>query len=255
MQMQIDLGGEIRKACKVCGMEYIPSNAEDAALHKRFHDMNVDGIEMGRAFVEYIGANAVARTGSDSFIAVITRRDSLGARNRAKRVLNVVNSELSAVAISDNHLWGLLSISHPHAAGVNVRIPPSSDAFKVFLYIQGTACVGLCLAAAIASAQRVLRQGSPDPKVGSSPGCKKSSSVVASVDSEPVLMGISRLWTSRSHRAKGIATNLLDAAADAFLYGFRIPKDKIAFSQPTESGCRLARKWFGAEDGWHVYVE
>ncbi|KAJ5110803.1 hypothetical protein N7532_001338 [Penicillium argentinense] len=33
-QMQIDLGNEVRKTCATCGMEYIPSNTEDAALHK-----------------------------------------------------------------------------------------------------------------------------------------------------------------------------------------------------------------------------
>jgi N-acetyltransferase len=34
-----------------------------------------------------------------------------------------------------------------------------------------------------------------------------------------------------------------------------IAMEMIAFSQPTESGARLARKWFGKESGWHVYAE
>ena len=82
-----------------------------------------------------------------------------------------------------------------------------------------------------------------------------------------MLLGISRIWVSKSHRRKGIATRLLDSARAHFFYGFRVPKKMVAFSQPTESGRQLAEKWFGAValekrtdgssegDGWHVYAE
>ena len=45
IQMQLDLVGELRKKCKTCGMEYIPSNSEDATLHRKFHAMNVGGVD------------------------------------------------------------------------------------------------------------------------------------------------------------------------------------------------------------------
>jgi len=32
-------------------------------------------------------------------------------------------------------------------------------------------------------------------------------------------------------------------------------KEAVAFSQPTEAGARLARRWFGKLYGWGVYVE
>jgi len=34
-----------------------------------------------------------------------------------------------------------------------------------------------------------------------------------------------------------------------------VPKGMVAFSQPTESGARLAREWFGMQSGWSVYVD
>jgi len=32
-----------------------------------------------------------------------------------------------------------------------------------------------------------------------------------------------------------------------------VPKDLVAFSQPTDTGGQLAKRWFEAETGWHVY--
>ena len=69
------------------------------------------------------------------------------------------------------------------------------------------------------------------------------------------LLGISRIWTSKSHRRKGIASALLDCARGNFFYGVEVPKEIVAFSQPTESGGYLAEGWFGEKTGWHVYSE
>jgi N-acetyltransferase len=108
----------------------------------------------------------------------------------------------------------------------------------------------------------------------------------------PAVLGISRIWTSASHRHQKIARRLLDVAyvADNVQVAERtsvdaeirpqpdmqngnheqlkaqtshvmppVPKlenfDGVAFSQPTETGTRLARKWFGKTFGWKVYVD
>lgn len=63
------------------------------------------------------------------------------------------------------------------------------------------------------------------------------------------------MWTSNEHRKKGIATRMLDCVKADFLYGMTVGKEQIAFSQPTESGQNLARKWFRQEFGWLVYVD
>jgi N-acetyltransferase len=70
-----------------------------------------------------------------------------------------------------------------------------------------------------------------------------------------VLMGISRIWVSKQFRKKGLARTLLDCARGNFMYGLTVEKRQTAFSQPTESGGKLARRYFGCEAGWHVYME
>ncbi|KAI7549913.1 hypothetical protein KC331_g3513 [Hortaea werneckii] len=104
-------------------------------------------------------------------------------------------------------------------------------------------------------------------------------------------LGVSRIWTSPNFRHQNIASSLLDTAMKHHaqekrntvsregvsgneskrrstsaerrgvveqdvesLEGIR-RKDDVAFSQPTESGARLARRWFGRLYGWSVYVD
>ncbi|KAI7196335.1 hypothetical protein D0869_10167 [Hortaea werneckii] len=104
-------------------------------------------------------------------------------------------------------------------------------------------------------------------------------------------LGVSRIWTSPNFRHQNVASSLLDTAMKHYeqerkhavssegdsgnegkrqfpsaertrvveqhvecIEGMR-GKDDVAFSQPTESGARLARRWFGRLYGWSVYVD
>jgi hypothetical protein len=272
VQMQLDLVGELRKKCATCGMEYIPSNAEDAGMHKKFHAQNVGGVDLTKAFVEKIRQNTVWEGGHGGFIATISRKDTFAFRNKADQVLKVVNTELSAVAISDEALWSKVRVQSSEGIGGGERDEKGrgerggSDRFKMYLYIRGSKCVGACLAERIQEAFAVADQDKEDTSERKdtvpailpvpSPGDEQqSSSISISRSPEPAMLGISRIWTSKVERKKGIATTLLDTAREDFLYGIKIEKDAMAFSQPTASGGELARKWFGRRSGWHVYID
>ncbi|KAH0543287.1 hypothetical protein FGG08_002350 [Glutinoglossum americanum] len=242
-QMQIDLGGDTRKTCKICGMEYIPSNVDDVTLHKKFHDMNVGGVDLGKTFVggngKVIWESATAKGSEDGgetgLVMVVDRKSSVTDKNRAKKVLEVVRRELSAVAIRDEDLWG--QVANGNEKG---------DRFKVYLYIKGEKCVGLCLAERISKAKRIVAR-----TVSGS----KSSSVSVSDVSFAAVLGISRIWTSQSCRRQGIARRLLECTASSFIYGMSVSKTMMAFSQPTESGGELADRWFEGIKDWGVYTE
>ncbi|KAL1800717.1 hypothetical protein ACET3X_001059 [Alternaria dauci] len=264
VQMQLDLASETRKTCKTCGMQYIPSHAEDAALHKKFHAMNVGGVDFTKSVVERFRKNQIW-SGDGSFIAVVGRKDTLALRNRASDVLKVVNTELAAVPISDDELWGQTSraacadatergtaSSKQQSSVKSEASVPLVDRFKIYLYIRGNKCVGACLAERIWEAHKVLNStGLPEQEDGDAV-VSQSSSISISTDSDSATLGISRIWTSNQHRKNGIATRLLDSARSDFLYGLNVEKAKVAFSQPTESGGNLARKWFGCQAGWHA---
>lgn len=105
------------------------------------------------------------------------------------------------------------------------------------------------------------------------------------------IMGISRIWTSSTVRGQGIAKRLIETAirrhnimaaenakdraeheAGKLRPGFaerdrdvvrdmlghieKIEhKEQVAFSQPTDAGAKLARKWYGKAYGWSVYID
>lgn len=225
-------------------MSYHPSTPDDDALHKRFHAKSVGGVDFALKPPKH---HVVWRGGEgDSHVLVVGRSAASAEKRKAKEVLEVVDSELGAAEIGEADLWADADDG-------------GGDRFKVYLYIRGKKCIGLCLAERISKAYCVL-----DDRLPAGKGC--SSSVSVSDTAQPALLGISRIWTCSSHRRQGIAARLLDCARDTFIYGMHLEKSMVAFSQPTESGGGLARSWFcanprgGEEAGatkerWAVYVE
>ena len=259
-QMQLDLGGPTRKTCPNCGMEYMLANEEDVTLHRMFHHMNSEGVELGKTFMKSAMKWVYEVTHIEGSVVVVDRKISPPAKKVVQKVLGTVNKELSAVDIDDAVLWSQ-KVLNDTGSGSQIKQSDSekrndhkSDRYKVFLHVKDGKCIGLCLAERITKAHRVKEEASekdPDKKLKG----VKGSSISTEEETVPAVVGVSRIWTSKSFRRKGIANNLLDCVMNQFIYGMEIGKDELAFSQPTESGGQLARAWYGEDSGWLVYNE
>ncbi|KAJ9446971.1 N-acetyltransferase eco [Diplonema papillatum] len=62
------------------------------------------------------------------------------------------------------------------------------------------------------------------------------------------ICGVSRIWVEPAFRRRGIATQLVEAARNHLVYGCAVPRDQVAFSQPTPAGKLLARTFAGRSD-------
>jgi len=256
--MTIDLGGPTQKKCKQCHMEYVPSNAADAKLHRTFHDARVGGLDVPRGLAGSarvvqkcarcrpgvrLGVTASRRESeADDVVVEIGRRDAQAARNAAARVLEVVEEELGAVRTGLEELWSQVSLEEGTADHVDT--PRKVDRYKVYLYLQGHKCLGFCLVERIQRARPTLPCAPVD-----------DSNLELGAERRPASMGVSRIWVTAEYRRAHVAQRLLDAARKSFVPGLELGKDRVAFSQPTSSGARLARSWFGCEDGWLVYSD
>lgn len=237
-QLTLDLGQSTEKHCKECGMTYRPSNAEDRETHKWYHAKQKVEVELSRAFVQsLLPKNVVWRDSEGTVIAKVTSKSTLRNRAHVEKVLDVVESELGGVGIPSSTLW----------------CDSSGQRYAVFLYIRGDQCLGVCVSREISKARRV-RASQSDLKVDAADR-STDKSIVASEEEYPARLGISRIWTSKEVRRKGIAWTLLNTAISNFDFAVSIPKQLVAFSQPTDSGARLARSWFAKDDGWLVYAE
>jgi N-acetyltransferase len=264
VQMQLDLGGETRKTCGACGMEYVPSNEEDDTLHRMYHNMNDDGVELGKTFMKSAMKWVYEVAHIEGSVVVVDRKISPPAKKVVQKVLGVVNKELSATGIEDDVLWSQKLLNEGAGNTVQGVVKQSdaekrndnkSDRYKIFLHVKNGKCVGLCLAERVTKAHRVKDNNKVEGGGQDLSRDHKSSSVSIEDETVPAVVGVSRIWTSKSSRRKGIANNLLDCVLNQFIYGMEIDKDELAFSQPTESGGELAKAWYGEESGWLVYKE
>lgn len=263
VQMRIDLGGETRRSCSECGMEYVPSSEEDATLHRMYHNMDKDGVELGKSFMKSAMKWVYEVPHIQGSVVVVDRKIAPPARKVVQKVLGMVTKELSAADIDEHTLWSQKSLAdESKVAGQDVRQSEAekrneqrSDRYKVFLHVINGKCVAACLAERITKAHRVKAEPAPPTDGPAAKSDHQSSSLSIEEDTVPAIVGVSRIWTSRPFRRKGIANNLLDCVLNQFIYGMDIDKDEIAFSQPTASGCALARAWYGEPSGWLVYNE
>lgn len=117
-----------------------------------------------------------------------------------------------------------------------------------YLFVQEKHVVGLVLVEAIDKAYPVLP---PRQQVKSSGGCSTSETQVSiehSTKSVKAKLGIVQLWVHARFRRQGIATRLITAARERFVFGWIIPQNQIAFSSPTAGGLCFARKYQQVKD-------
>jgi N-acetyltransferase len=66
---------------------------------------------------------------------------------------------------------------------------------------------------------------------------------------ERATLGVRALWTHPARRRRGVASQLLATARHVMTAGYVSGERECAFTQPTDSGKRFARKACGREDG------
>lgn len=260
VQMQLNFGQPMNKTCKDCGMEYVPSAPEDAALHKKFHAQHINGVVLDRDFLRKAESDRTLWRGphGDFIIVLSGSRDSKSWLKKGRAVLDMATTDLGAVEISDEQLWETRHDTLGGDCSVTAKGSKTVDRYKLYLYVDGGRCVGLCLAEHIEQAYKVLEgdrltSGLDKEKPAT---ITESGSKLLSIgdEAQEAAIGISRIWTSRGSRKKGVARALLNCVVRTFGESV-VQKDKVAFSQPTEMGAALARRWFGKQHGWHVYID
>lgn len=254
--------------CTQCQMSYTPSVSEDATLHSMFHNRHNQGIELGKPFMKSAMRWCYEVAHIPGSVVVVDRKISVPARRTVQKVLEVVNKELGSVEIPESELWGQKILEGEGDESKKV------DRYKVFLHVIEGRCVAVCLAERISKGYMVTSFSdalhpddvtnkekedsallTPTSSNALSNSLSSSADLVLASEQSPTIVGVSRIWTSKTFRRKGIANNLLDCVMNQFIYGMEIDREKVAFSQPTDMGAALAKGWFGQAEGWTVYRE
>lgn len=218
--------GLVSTTCKLCGMTY-GHHVDDRSAHAKYHTNFVNGPAWVFA-AEPIRKFSITRETtkktlsskvklSPAHVEFFAAQVSLMAQvSRVENLLEMVNRELNAPAASD--AW-----KHPEAHDI-----PG----KAFVAVVNKKSVALCITEPIKSAFWVV---------------SRTQQVVPKQEINNARVGISRIWVAPSWRRCGVAMQLLDVVLHHSVYGMKLEKRQVAFSQPSFAGGLLARQFNGVK--------
>lgn len=200
--------------CTTCGMEYTQSQPDDEAAHKKFHEKFVNGAPMPECKSE-----SVVQRLADGSRIILIRASSEVQLGRVRTAIELMQPDIGAVTLPPNYSV-LLRISAPTGSA-----KPGS------LRLQGAV-----IAQPLQRASGRVLPNDDSAQALRHDGC-----------AEGAVCGISHIWVHKSARLQGVATSLLSAVCQHMASFTVLPKEQLAFCQPTAGGRALAASFVGNE--------
>lgn len=232
--------------CTKCLMTYNASSPGDITQHKKYHDLHLNGRRwhstwgdiVSRMGVESSCDNHATPSSSDTKSHCL---QTLLKRNDTNRIMS--HQEEYIVMISPkkpNEVKSTLELME--IVNDELNAPHDENGFwsqtngwegsrgKAFVYVKNGKAVGVITVEdltytargrwMIVESRDVVTTAIPDVKIG-----------------------ISRIWVCRNERGRGVATKLLECARKKTVYGSILEKWELAWSQPSDSGAKLATSY------------
>jgi N-acetyltransferase len=255
VQLHLDLGQKAFDSvrCPLCGMLYCPGDASDERLHAA--QCARVGSE-GSALVWPMHARDDVVWGPGEEGVRIVRVPPVPAPSLsscAKLELPGLQARPSAVA---SHLLKVLGPhSLPKAPAALLGAPPLLLHYFVAVGVGGGVLGALCAHALSPPLARLVcreeeggkHSGSGGSGGGAGGGNPASSPLTMRHDAQEVqaVLGVDQIWVAPSGRRKGVAKALLNAARAHTIHAFSVPREQVAFSQPTGDGFQFAAAYRG----------
>ncbi|KAK9480839.1 ESCO1/2 acetyl-transferase-domain-containing protein [Lipomyces japonicus] len=207
-QTFLSLGQAERTTCVKCGMSYVSHSSLDVKVHEKFHKRALSGVE-----ITIPKSILPLTTRSFGKVFMFTRESTANfksVRAAVERILSLCNSELSAP--EKDSIW---------RSGMAVVCCITEKKGKQQI-------VGACLVEQIDHGFWMSAQ---------------TGRLMASTGRIKLIMGISRIYMVHDSRRQGIARVLLEEARKNFIYGLDVPREMVGWSQPSDSGARIATAW------------
>nr|XP_022313901.1 N-acetyltransferase ESCO2-like [Crassostrea virginica] len=214
-QMTLDAGQKKFGAtqCETCGMVYSQAEPTDETTHAKFHQSILNALK----FPGWKKERVVQEYDDGSRVIMVMYEDPKYAHKKVEEINRIIGTELG----------------FPETAVI------FRTDLKVYLMIsEEKKIIGCCFAENITQGHRVLADSQSSQESGSRPW-------YCDTEPEPASVGISKIWVHKLHRRMGVARKLLDCVRQNFHFGTYISKKRVAFSDPTPDGKRLATEYTG----------
>ncbi|KAE8195361.1 hypothetical protein CF336_g3121 [Tilletia laevis] len=279
-QLILDLGQRTTMSCKECGMSYDRTSSDDRTLHQKHHDRITRGLKWSTPALLKAGRLLVVRQQCASSSSSATSDVQI-------RLYNLDDGQFSAGQLC--HRMKELLEGVDGALGATGLPEETARRCKVLVATLAGRAVGVAVIGRVrvGSARLVvgLRPQEQEQEKEHSCNSRDDSTLteteerkqVADVGGEAVFVseplpasqtppiGLHRIHVVPALRRSRIALTLLDAILEHGVYGQSSERllleadgrraGVVAFSQPTQSGKRLADAWVGTEGGLVVFEE
>lgn len=235
-----------RAHCKTCGMSYTRTDATDCALHDDFHRAQLDGVPVP---ARLLAQSASAHSGSGAAAGTIlpgalidTIRLGLckaGERALVRAALEFVDLELaSTLPALDARQYTAFLYRHKNRVIAVLLCEPRARAHRLLPsgeldYTPSDAHDSIAQADTAQARTAALQESAGAG--GGSGGVEEGTTRCA--------MGVSRMWTCRALRRRGIMSELLDFARGRYVVGARVGRAEVAYTQLSASGEAFLRRY------------
>ncbi|XP_062926150.1 N-acetyltransferase ESCO2 isoform X1 [Mobula hypostoma] len=203
--------------CKYCGMVYTAANPEDELQHLQYHQRFLERLR----FVGWKNERVVAEY-LDGKIIMILPDDPKYSLKKVEEVRELVDYELG---------FQQTTLSSPGQS-------------KTYMFVSNEKkIVGCLIAEHIKQAFRVLSEPADQKITENQVVFEYRRAWQCATKPEEAVCGVSRIWVFCMMRRKKVASRMLDAVRNTFIYGTYLSKNEIAFSDPTPSGKLFATKY------------
>ncbi|SCV04957.1 LANO_0G15170g1_1 [Lachancea nothofagi CBS 11611] len=252
-QSILSFGDEKRQKvyrCPECYMTFSPAACEDVAAHERYHDLHLCGRKWTSQWGDLIqehslsksltgglpnsaeesGRSSSQRTRTCDFNAEKDRIVQISKSRRSEvqatlEIMSIVNEELHA-PMNENFFWS----KHCETDGGHESHQANNNGVAL-VYVRGGRAIGVVTVEFLNDEEQRGRWMVSD-----------TAEIVPKV--RPIFrLGISRIWVCRRQRGQNVATRLLDATRLHAIPGMEVAKWELAWSQPSESGGKLAKSY------------
>jgi GNAT superfamily N-acetyltransferase len=226
--------------CNICQEWYDPNNVSEQLKHsqgcKESINVKLTNHKHGSMLHES------RKTDGEHRIWVINHSDKKFWRKSAYKALHLSEEELGHHNISEDQLWSQVPALLDSNA-VTSDCKPVEPLFKVYLYAIDDEVVGFILAKRVAKAIGLSR-GPNEPGPDDHPEFSREELHELSIEQGyKVYVCIERVWIHKDHRRKGLTSTLLNHVRDNFIPGKPLHRRDLAFSQLTEQGHELAKRY------------
>ncbi|KAJ7684649.1 hypothetical protein DFH06DRAFT_1313050 [Mycena polygramma] len=264
-QLHFCIDQTVLRTCPLCALSYTKGAPDDEALHKAHCARVQKGMEWGREEEKEKLKSGVVEVASGVRLKdgkkgrIICFKADVGGKTGSKLsiLLNTINIALSAPPLTPSIL---------QASKAYLFLTPSLTSNLREKIVGCVIAQQISTAMAIATPAECASACEPTSSMPSvdAPAPSPTSRLVA-VDTSsgifchpaalPTPLGIPRLFVSSTHRRQGVASKLLSAAAETFIYGCPLDprKGQVAFTQPTGDGSAVMHQWGGG--GVRIYEE